>query len=114
MVNGVFFITHIKILPKGIYFATIKEKDGPNDKASELNRANVYRLSTCVSKTYLRKTFWKETCKDKMLGPDILSCFYFLKKYLSSNRCFIPYLIELVFERKYNLTQVISQMSGSG
>jgi hypothetical protein len=52
-VNGVFFITHIKILPKGIYFATIKEKDGPNDKASELNRANVYRLSTGVSKTYL-------------------------------------------------------------
>lgn len=33
------------VLPKGIYFATIKLEDGPNDKASNLNRPGVYRLS---------------------------------------------------------------------
>ncbi len=32
-----FFYNPYKLLPKGIYFATIKENDGPNDKASELN-----------------------------------------------------------------------------
>lgn len=33
------------ILPNGVYFATIKEKDGANDKASSLDRPGVFRLS---------------------------------------------------------------------
>jgi hypothetical protein len=32
-------------LPKGVYFCTIKEKDGENDKASHLNRAGIFRLN---------------------------------------------------------------------
>ena len=32
-------------LPRGIYFATIKEKDGENDKASHLDRAGMFRLN---------------------------------------------------------------------
>lgn len=32
-------------LPNGIYFCTFKEKDGANDKASNLNRQGVFRLS---------------------------------------------------------------------
>ena len=37
-------------LPRGAYFATIKEKDGPNDKASNLNRVDVFRFSTGASR----------------------------------------------------------------
>jgi hypothetical protein len=34
-----------KQLPNGVYFCTIKEKDGANDKASNLSRDGVFRLS---------------------------------------------------------------------
>jgi len=33
------------LLPHGVYFCTIKHHDGPNDKASQLDRPGVYRLS---------------------------------------------------------------------
>jgi len=33
------------LLPNGVYFCTIKEKNGDNDKASELDRDNVFRIS---------------------------------------------------------------------
>ena len=32
-------------LPRGVYFATVKEKDGANDRASKLDREGVFRLS---------------------------------------------------------------------
>ena len=32
-------------LKRGVYFATIKEKDGPNDRASALDRTGVWRLN---------------------------------------------------------------------
>jgi hypothetical protein len=38
-------------LPKGVYFATLKSQDGPNDKASFLQREGVYRLNIGVSKS---------------------------------------------------------------
>ena len=40
-------------LPNGLYFCTLKEKDGENDKASQLDRSDVFRLSMGISK----KTF---------------------------------------------------------
>lgn len=40
-----------KKLAKGIYVLTIKEKDGPNDNASNVDRDGVYRLNLGVSKT---------------------------------------------------------------
>lgn len=40
-----FFYNPDQLLPNGIYVCTIKSEDGPNDKASQLNRAGVYRLS---------------------------------------------------------------------
>jgi len=33
------------VLPRGVYFATVKEKDGNHDKASSLDREGVYRLN---------------------------------------------------------------------
>ncbi len=47
--RGLFYNPEGK-LPKGIYLLTFKEKDGPNDKASNLNRTGVYRLNLGVSK----------------------------------------------------------------
>lgn len=38
------------LLPKGVYLLTFKEKDGPNDKASNVNRDGVYRLNLGISK----------------------------------------------------------------
>lgn len=32
-------------LPHGVYFCTVKDHDGPNDRASQLDRPNVYRVS---------------------------------------------------------------------
>ena len=40
-----------------IYFVTIKEKDGANDKASNLDRENVFRLSFGTDKKDFLKFF---------------------------------------------------------
>lgn len=34
-----------RALPKGVYFLTVKERDGPNDRASMLDRSGVYRVN---------------------------------------------------------------------
>tara|TARA_R110000744_G_scaffold372_10_gene1368 strand:+ start:13533 stop:14000 length:468 start_codon:yes stop_codon:yes gene_type:complete len=46
-----------KMLPNGVYFCTIKEKNGENDKSSELDREGVFRLSIGVSKNSYEKMF---------------------------------------------------------
>lgn len=48
-----FFYNPQNLLKRGVYILTVKEKDGDNDKASELNRSNVYRVNMGVRK----KTF---------------------------------------------------------
>lgn len=49
-----FFINPNQQLKRGTYFATLKEKDGENDKSSHLNRDNIFRLNIGTSKeTYL-------------------------------------------------------------
>jgi len=41
-------------LPNGVYFCTLKEKDGENDKSSNLSREGIFRLSIGTPKeTYL-------------------------------------------------------------
>jgi hypothetical protein len=49
-----------KVLPSGVYFCTIKEKNGDNDKASKLDREGVYRLSIGISKTKYKALFGKQ------------------------------------------------------
>ncbi len=39
------FINPGRVLPKGVYFATLKDHDGANDRASGLDRPAVFRLS---------------------------------------------------------------------
>lgn len=40
-----FFVNPGNQLPSGAYFATLKEKDGDNDKASNLDREGIFRLN---------------------------------------------------------------------
>lgn len=43
-----------QVLPNGVYFCTIKEKDGENDSASNLNREQAFRLAIGLpAKTYI-------------------------------------------------------------
>ncbi len=44
-------------LPKGIYLLTIKEKDGPNDSASQINRGELFRLNLGISKASFIELF---------------------------------------------------------
>lgn len=44
-------------LPHGVYFITIKKQDDDNDKASNLNRKNIYRLNFGISETSFAKLF---------------------------------------------------------
>ena len=43
--------------PHGVYFATIKEKDGENDKASYLDREGIYRLNFGITETSFLNLF---------------------------------------------------------
>ncbi|WP_226683279.1 DUF6194 family protein [Sutcliffiella horikoshii] len=54
--QGIFYNPDLK-LAKGIYILTIKDKDGPNDKASNLNREDVYRLNLGIKKTSFIELF---------------------------------------------------------
>lgn len=44
-------------LPSGVYFCTIKEHDGANDKASHLDREGTYRLSIGISHASFESLF---------------------------------------------------------
>jgi hypothetical protein len=45
-----FFYNPGQKLKRGTYFVTIKEKDGDNDKASDLNREGVFRVNFGLEK----------------------------------------------------------------
>jgi hypothetical protein len=38
-------------LPRGVYFATLKDKDGDNDQASKLGREGVFRFIFGISRS---------------------------------------------------------------
>ena len=47
--KGIFYNPD-NILKRGVYILTIKEKDGENDKSSNLNRENIYRINIGIQK----------------------------------------------------------------
>lgn len=54
------------VLPNGIYFCTLKEHNGENDKASNLDRENVFRVAIGLRpKTYIRLFGQKPTRPNK-------------------------------------------------
>lgn len=63
-----FFYNPDNQLPKGIYLTTIKEKDGPNDKASKLNRKDVYRLNIGISQKKYEALFGKKPTRPQKGG----------------------------------------------
>lgn len=63
--KGVFYNPEKK-LKRGIYVLTIKEKDGDNDKSSNLNRETIYRVNLGIYKNTFIKMFGsipKRPCK---------------------------------------------------
>jgi len=52
-----FFYNPGRALPRGVYFATLKEADGDHDRASALHRPGVYRLNIGLSKPTFRALF---------------------------------------------------------
>lgn len=46
-----------KVLKRGVYVLTLKEKDGDNDKASLLNREGVYRVNVGLRKASFIQRF---------------------------------------------------------
>lgn len=51
------FYNPSRLLPNGVYFCTLKEKDGENDKASKLDREGIFRLSIGIVKETYEKHF---------------------------------------------------------
>ncbi len=45
------------VLKRGVYVLTVKEKDGANDKASNLNRPGVYRVNLGLRRETYRRLF---------------------------------------------------------
>ncbi len=46
-----------RALPRGVYFLTVKENNGPNDKASLLDRDGVFRVNFGVEKQTFERLF---------------------------------------------------------
>lgn len=54
--KGVFYNPD-HVLKRGVYILTVKEKDGDNDKGSELNRKDVYRVNLGIRKNSFIELF---------------------------------------------------------
>jgi len=68
-----FFYNPNNRLPRGVYFATLKSKDGENDSASALNRDGIFRLNIGTSKTLFVERFGpppRRPEKGKTIGGD--------------------------------------------
>ncbi|NRA67282.1 MAG: hypothetical protein HRU19_22550 [Pseudobacteriovorax sp.] len=58
-----FFYNKDEALINGVYFLTIKESNGPNDKASQLDRSGVYRVSWQLSKKVFAEKFGQKPAR---------------------------------------------------
>lgn len=56
--KGIFYNPNL-VLKRGVYVLTIKEKDGDNDKGSDLNREGVYRVNIGLRKQTFKQLFGK-------------------------------------------------------
>jgi len=63
-----FFYNPGRKLPRGIYFATLKDQDGKNDRASDLQRPGVFRLNIGVSKSTYRSLFGPQPSRPEAGG----------------------------------------------
>jgi len=63
-----FFYNPNQALPNGVYFLTIKEKDGPNDKSSRLDRDGVFRISFKPKPTAYQMRFGDKPKRSKKVS----------------------------------------------
>ena len=63
-----FFYNPDRRLPRGVYFATIKEKNGENDRASNLDRSEVFRLNIGISKMTYQSLFGPQPSRPRAGG----------------------------------------------
>ena len=54
--HGIFYNPN-RVLKRGVYVLTVKEKDENNDKSSMLNRDNVYRVNVGLKKEHFISRF---------------------------------------------------------
>ncbi|SNR91741.1 hypothetical protein SAMN05446037_1001408 [Anaerovirgula multivorans] len=54
--KGIFYNPN-QVLKRGVYVLTVKEKDGNNDKGSNLDRENIYRVNVGLRKSSFKKIF---------------------------------------------------------
>ena len=54
--KGIFYNPN-QVLKRGVYVLTVKEKDGNNDKGSNLDRENIYRVNVGLRKPSFKKIF---------------------------------------------------------
>nr|WP_246638081.1 DUF6194 family protein [Halomonas neptunia] len=58
-----FFYNPDRRLPRGVYFATLKDKDGDNDKGSNLSREGVLRFNFGISKSSYEEALGKRPAR---------------------------------------------------
>lgn len=46
-----------RLLPRGVYFSTLKQKNGDNDRASHLDREGAFRLNIGTTKPFFQERF---------------------------------------------------------
>lgn len=56
--SGIFYNPN-NTLKRGVHILTVKEKDGENDKSSDLNRENIYRVNIGIRKHTFMDMFGK-------------------------------------------------------
>lgn len=65
--RGIFYNPN-NALKRGVYILTVKEKDGENDKSSDLNRENIYRVNIGIRKHTFMNMFGKIPDRPKKGG----------------------------------------------
>lgn len=58
-----FFFNPDRRLPRGVYFATLKDNDGDNDRGSNLSREGVFRFSFGISKSSYEEALGKRPAR---------------------------------------------------
>ncbi|UII26030.1 DUF6194 family protein [Fulvivirga maritima] len=71
--EGLFYNPEGK-LAKGVYLLTFKEKDGPNDSASNTNREGVYRLNLGISEASFLSLFREKLARPKAGNTINMNC----------------------------------------
>ena len=71
--KGIFYNPGL-VLKRGVYVLTVKEKDGDNDKASNLDRTGIYRVNLGLRKSTFQKMYGKIPARPTAGGVVDMDC----------------------------------------